>query len=337
MNKFISSDLGGLDYKLNDIRWDNDAFREALVNVLLAFGNNFILTGCVVTGNNVSAGYVLLDGELLKVDAHTKLGDYFQKSITYDPAGLKTFNDKTSHNTYQKNRAILITNSGNLAYNGLRLGVGTDGSLLSLAKSDHKYHQDLDIKHYRNISIYGGLTLLQPDSTDKIRLFFVESPLEGGPFNAFYFYSYLNWSGSDQWVLFPLHFALGNVACPFLYIKNDNGSFDFYSEVIKNQNNIDLDKEDILTISKRYVNKGKLSFLIKEEKDEISHLNYIKLYVDDIEINPESNPFSKKYISIKKGQSINIEYNIPNINDVKQIKLIIKGYYTPLNFPKFLK
>ena len=117
----------------------------------------------------------------------------------------------------------------------------------------------------------------------------------------------------------------------------DDGKNHFYSEVIKNQNNIDLDKEDTLAINTRYIVNGKLTIILKEEKDEISFIDYLKLVINGTEVNPENNPFTDKYIPLRKGETLELVFTITTpITDIKDLKIITKGYYQPLNVPKLL-
>ena len=125
MNKLITTDLGGFPFVLDDIRFEQDAVRNAFYGILTAWGitddESFILSGCEVTtggGNyNVAAGYVVLSGEVFKVDAHSVaiVGGqtyFWQISETNDPAGLKVFEAGPSYNTYKVRKAVVIGSIG---------------------------------------------------------------------------------------------------------------------------------------------------------------------------------------------------------------------------------
>jgi hypothetical protein len=129
MNKLLTDQTGGFDFFLDDLRYLDNALRDALTNVLRAFGDNFIIQGCDVVGANISAGYLMLNGEVIKVDAHAKTGDYYSTSITYDPAGLKTFKNGQAHNTYEKKRAVCDSGAGLLRYDGAKLFGNRAGSI----------------------------------------------------------------------------------------------------------------------------------------------------------------------------------------------------------------
>ena len=124
MDKFITTDNGGHPRVLDDLRWflgqsSSDAgLYHYLQDFLKNFGDNFAVYGATYDGaGNISAGWVMLDGELLKVDAHTTSGNgYFEKVTTYDNSGQKIFQNGGTVDTYQKNRAIAQAASGNLRH-----------------------------------------------------------------------------------------------------------------------------------------------------------------------------------------------------------------------------
>lgn len=133
MNNFITHNNGGLPLVLDDVRWflgqlDSDStvdssgagIYQALNNLLRTFGDNFIVQGCVFSSPAMTEGWIMLDGELLKVDANADIGanTHFSKVTTYDSAGNKTFQNATSIDTYAKYRGVVNAGSGNLEYNG---------------------------------------------------------------------------------------------------------------------------------------------------------------------------------------------------------------------------
>ncbi len=121
MDKKLIFSGGEPDITIRNTQYNSIADRAALFGVVkgLAGANNVIVSGAVVTLDplvdaSVTAGYVWLDGEILQVDAatvsETEGSDLweFQKVVTYDAAGDKTFNDAIPRQTYQKNRAVLV-------------------------------------------------------------------------------------------------------------------------------------------------------------------------------------------------------------------------------------
>jgi len=122
MNEKITFTGGEPAINFDDLDRNNKANKNASINSFRAFGDNYIIQG--VTGNPaISAGYVMLDGEILQVDAHSKTGTHFEKVTTYDNGGNKTFNDGTPRQTWAKHRATITAGSGSLAYlTAVRLG-----------------------------------------------------------------------------------------------------------------------------------------------------------------------------------------------------------------------
>ncbi len=120
MNKLDTSNNGGMPIELDDLEWLDAAYRDAWYGFISAFGitapTSFKLSGCVVTvvGNifTTTAGYLCLNGEILKVDAHsiTTTALHTAKWIleeTYDITGNEQFFNTNSYDTYQKRRAVL--------------------------------------------------------------------------------------------------------------------------------------------------------------------------------------------------------------------------------------
>ena len=124
MNRVDTTKTGGQPFVLDDVRFNDDAYRDAFNSLLRSYGDSFIVYGCQVNGNAVSAGFVMRNRELLKVEAHARTGDYYQKSTTYDPNGHKTFKNGQVYDVYEKNRAVCSAGGGTLAYNGVRIGFG---------------------------------------------------------------------------------------------------------------------------------------------------------------------------------------------------------------------
>jgi hypothetical protein len=119
MNKFITTDLGGLPFTLDDIRFQQDATRDALAGLLSTWGINpngvYILSGCDIldlgSALSVSEGYIAIDGEVLKVESHVAIKatglnvNYFEVVVSNDPNGLKTFDSGGSFDTYEVREA----------------------------------------------------------------------------------------------------------------------------------------------------------------------------------------------------------------------------------------
>lgn len=128
MDKFKTTDNGGLPIQLNDFRFMQDGTSDSFKGLAGAFGvtaaNSYILQGCDVTDGgsvwNIAAGYIALEGEVLPVTAHSvtkTLGGgqvhAWQVLSTFDPAGLKTFESGGSFDTYEvrEGRVQVVTAS----------------------------------------------------------------------------------------------------------------------------------------------------------------------------------------------------------------------------------
>lgn len=135
MDKYLSSFTGGIPLQMDDFRWflsqsPNKGIYAYFDELQRDFGNDLILQGCVVTGSNpnksLTEGWILLGGEVLKVDAiaatlDTAADSHYVKAITFDSTGQKTLRNAEIVQTYQKNRGVLDGTSGNLKFDGLTL------------------------------------------------------------------------------------------------------------------------------------------------------------------------------------------------------------------------
>lgn len=156
MDKLKTTDLGGFPFVLNDIRQflgrltspANHGIYQAFNNILRGFGDNFIVQGVVASGTSpnvaITEGWVLLDGELIKVDAqssiNTTTNNKFVKSTTFDPRGNKSFLNGSIADTYEKNRAVVQGTTGNLDFDdntffSLSNQAAFSGGIVTLQKS----------------------------------------------------------------------------------------------------------------------------------------------------------------------------------------------------------
>jgi hypothetical protein len=121
MNKLITTNLGGYPFVLNDLRWIDDAVRDAFKAIFSAYDERFIISGCELTYNPISQtyscteGYIYLNGEIL----HCAAGDAehdgevniagWDIEVIWDINGSKTFKNAEVHNTWQIRRAKFQT------------------------------------------------------------------------------------------------------------------------------------------------------------------------------------------------------------------------------------
>jgi hypothetical protein len=121
MDKLKLTDIGGFPFKLDDKLWENgelDASNkgqyDALQAILDQYGTDYIVSGCTYAAPNLTAGWIMLGGELLYVAAQAGTTNFFEKVTTTDARGTKTFKDTNVYDTYQINRGVLSAVSGAL-------------------------------------------------------------------------------------------------------------------------------------------------------------------------------------------------------------------------------
>lgn len=156
MNKLITTDTGGFPYVLDDIRFEQDAYRNAFLALASAVRNSatgdYILYGCNVTDNttnfDVSAGAVVFDGEIYLFAGATNLTKVSllyllikPSTSTYDSAGLKTFQDASTHDTYN----LRFATASISALGGTYIQLSTAGTSAIPLKLDYKFHNFLGI------------------------------------------------------------------------------------------------------------------------------------------------------------------------------------------------
>lgn len=133
MDKFKTIAVGGLPHTLNDFRLflgrlaaPSEGIYQAFNNLLRGFGDDFIVQGCVVSGStgsfSITEGWILLSGELIKVDAQGPFDEAvdgtFTKVTTFDSRGTKTFLNGSIGETYEINRGVLSGLAGTLDFDG---------------------------------------------------------------------------------------------------------------------------------------------------------------------------------------------------------------------------
>lgn len=135
MNQLITTNNGGFPFVLNDLRFDQQAVRDAFVGLLSAYGittaDSFILSGCesfVGGGGVYLPGWIFLAGEILKFDGAPITSSpgsvaVWDVDVSYDAAGDKRMENGTTVQTYQVRKAKIIlvptgSAGGYLAYAG---------------------------------------------------------------------------------------------------------------------------------------------------------------------------------------------------------------------------
>lgn len=120
MNELKTDIDGGFPVVLDDMRWVTGTTRDAFKAIFEPYnlGANYpiILSGCSrsIANNTVTIteGYVLINGEPLKVDEHSfpyvgSNAEYWDVETTLDANGEKDFQDLQTHQTYLVRRGVV--------------------------------------------------------------------------------------------------------------------------------------------------------------------------------------------------------------------------------------
>ncbi|MEI6489344.1 MAG: hypothetical protein WCP52_10290 [Bacteroidota bacterium] len=118
MNRVKSTANGGFPVVLNDLRFNEQATRDAFYGLLSAFGINtpdcFILSGCQLISGVWQEGWVAINNEILKFDSCSYVAPAtgyllcWDLDISYDSAGNKVFRDGSSVQTYEVRKAKIV-------------------------------------------------------------------------------------------------------------------------------------------------------------------------------------------------------------------------------------
>lgn len=115
MNKFKTTDQGGLPFVLDDNRWQDDGYRQAFKGIMSAYGvtdnQAVILSGCerTITASTItiSEGYISIAGEICFVPTHSYPNaglsnlEYWVIDVSYNNDGVKTFQNGDTNDTYE--------------------------------------------------------------------------------------------------------------------------------------------------------------------------------------------------------------------------------------------
>lgn len=114
MHRFKTTDNGGLPFKLDDNRWQDNAYRDAFKGIISAFGvdlsTTILLSGCARTETGgtvtIASGYVSIGGEICYVPSHSYPSPGTQKEYwvihsSFDNSGTKLFQNLSTHDTYE--------------------------------------------------------------------------------------------------------------------------------------------------------------------------------------------------------------------------------------------
>ncbi len=106
----------------------NHGIYQAFNNILRGYGDDFIVQGCIASGavgtTSITEGWIMLAGELMKVDAQgpfdSATENTFTKVTTFDSRGNKDFQNGSNDDTYEQNRGVISGSAGTLRFDGDR-------------------------------------------------------------------------------------------------------------------------------------------------------------------------------------------------------------------------
>jgi hypothetical protein len=135
------SQLGGFPINQQRLEWMQTAYAELSGGLAALFGDNTIVSGCIVNGNNVSDGWIVYDGELLPfIGTQTGVLDTFLIREAQTPL---TFKDSSQKNVQFSRFAQFGTSDNTIPWDNLR----RLPSLASMAEYLSKHLADKDNPH----------------------------------------------------------------------------------------------------------------------------------------------------------------------------------------------
>lgn len=170
MNKYITTDVGGLPIVLDDFRFIDDSVRNAFNGFSGAFGKDtedgYLLQGATVAPDfpnfDVRAGYIVFGGEIFQVLAATvpapSVGQELVWAIdsTFDPAGNKTFDSGGTFDTYEIRRAHVVS-AVVVASSLLAEGTPTIHEKIAILAGAH-------LGDFTEIDLFGSASVVQLDA-----------------------------------------------------------------------------------------------------------------------------------------------------------------------------
>jgi hypothetical protein len=115
---FDFAQLGGMPLNQQRLEWMQAAYSELAGGLAAFFGNNVIVSGCIVAGNNVSDGWIVVNGELLPfVGSRTGVLDTFLIQEARTPL---TFKDGSSRNVQFSRFAQFGSSAGAIRWDSLK-------------------------------------------------------------------------------------------------------------------------------------------------------------------------------------------------------------------------
>lgn len=115
---FDFAQLGGFPLNQQRLEWMQTAYAELSGGLAAMFGDNVIVSGCIVSGQSVSDGWIVVNGELLPfLGSQTGVLDTFLIRTDLTPL---TFKDASSKSVQFRKYAQFGTSSDAIAWNTLK-------------------------------------------------------------------------------------------------------------------------------------------------------------------------------------------------------------------------
>ena len=188
MKNLILGINGGMPLTQDDLKWLQLALSEAIGNGLYLNGtNSYILSGVdaitLGSGNiGFTAGIAVVNGEVCVMDADTIGIDpagnppstwVFEKVISYDATGSKTFGDTSVNDTYQIVKAKIVVDASppadSVDYNSMQ----RQEALLAEAIQDQplKFTKTIGFHKGTNVTLAAGVASLDNDGNSFVMSF----------------------------------------------------------------------------------------------------------------------------------------------------------------------
>jgi len=108
MNRLDFTLPGGLWMYQGTLDFMQKAYAPLIAAITTALGDNVIVSGCVRTDSNISAGWIILNGELLPVEE----GVFADQFIVQETATKEQFDDGTQKEVYYTRKAVMAISGG---------------------------------------------------------------------------------------------------------------------------------------------------------------------------------------------------------------------------------
>jgi len=108
MNKLNLTQPGGLWIYQDTLDFMQNTYSPLLAAITSALGDNVIVSGCVQTASNVSAGWIILNGELLPYAGGVYAPNFTMQEVVTN----EQFDDGTQKGVYHVRKAVMTISGG---------------------------------------------------------------------------------------------------------------------------------------------------------------------------------------------------------------------------------